>query len=221
MKVGVNLRYKFSQLVNISELKELIDSIYSITGINCLIKDIDCRSVALGKHIKVCGKLHKKSYLTKFSCYNAEQSILHQIRSGKDYAICKCDNGLIYIGTPIVISGKYIATLFTGQVFIKEPDINCVRMQAKKLKFDEEEYIRAIREIPIVSEEKIMQLINFFCKSAKFLGELGDRHLKEIEVNNKLNENYRELSKAYQQLSTLKKNVNTNMKRWKKWHIVI
>jgi diguanylate cyclase (GGDEF) domain len=187
--------------VNISDLKELIESIYSMTGISCFIKNADGETIILTKYNKICEKLHKDDSLIRFRQCEAEKNILHQIKNGKDYAVCQCKNSLIYIGAPILINGNYIATLFAGQVFSKEPDIECFKVQAKKFKFNEEEYIKSIKEIPIISEEKVKEIINLLCKVSKILGEVGYRHLKEFEANKKLSENYIELSTVYQQLS--------------------
>lgn len=187
--------------MNISDLKELIESIYSMTGISCFIKNADGETIILTKYNKICEKLHKDDSLIRFRQCEAEKNILHQIKNGKDYAVCQCKNSLIYIGAPILINGNYIATLFAGQVFSKEPDIECFKVQAKKFKFNEEEYIKSIKEIPIISEEKVKEIINLLCKVSKILGEVGYRHLKEFEANKKLSENYIELSTVYQQLS--------------------
>lgn len=201
MKVGVNLKYKFSELVNISKLKELIESIYSMTGISCFIKDANGETIILTKYNKICEKLHKDDSLIGFMYCEAENNIFNQIEKGEDYVVYRCKNDLIYMGAPIYINDNYKVTLFAGQVFTKEPNMECFKIQEKNFEFNEEEYIKNIKEIPIVSEKKVIEIISFLCKIAKILGELGYRHLKELEENKKLSEDYIELSTVYQQLS--------------------
>lgn len=204
-KVGVNLQYKFSELVNISELKELIESIYSITGISCFIKDAKGESITLNNYNKICEKFYKDDLLDRFDQYEAEKIILERIEKGDEYAVYRCKNNLIYMGAPIIIDGDYRAILFAGQVFSKEPNIGCFKSQERNSKFDEEEYIKNVKKIPVLSEKKTSEIISVLCKLAKILGEFAQRHLKELEANKKLSESYIELSNVYQQLSIAEK----------------
>lgn len=204
-KVGVNLQYKFSELVNISELKELIESIYSITGISCFIKDAKGESITLNNYDKICEKFYKDDLLDRFDQYEAEKTILERIKKGDEYAVYRCKNNLIYMGAPIIIDGDYKAILFAGQIFSKEPNIECFKSQERNSKFDEEEYIKNINKIPVLSEKKTSEIISVLCKIAKILGEFARRHLKELEANKKLSESYIELSNVYQQLSVAEK----------------
>jgi diguanylate cyclase (GGDEF)-like protein len=188
--------------VNISELKELVESIYSITGISCFIKDDNGETIVLTKYNKICEKLHRDSCAIRLRQCEAEENIFQRIENGEEYAIYRCKNNLIYMGTPIVINDNYKAILFAGQVFSKEPNIEeCFKIQEKNFDFDEEEYIKNIKEIPIISEKRVEEIINLLCKIAKILGEFGRRHLKELETNKKLSESYIELSNVHQQLS--------------------
>lgn len=201
-KVGVDLRYKFSDLVNVGELKELIESIYSMTGISCFIRDANGDSIILTNYNRICEEFYKDDLLDRFGKYEAEKIILERIKKGDDYAIYRCKNNLIYMGAPVLIDGNYMATLFAGQVFSKEPNIDFFKIQEKNSKFDEEEYIKNIKKIPVVSEKKAMEIVRVLCRIGKILGEFGRRHLKELEANKKLSESYIELSNVYQKLST-------------------
>lgn len=200
-KVGVNLQYKFSELVNVRELKELVQSIYSMTGISCFIKDSNGEIIVLTDYNKICKKIYEEHYVDKFKQCQAETIILKQIDSGDEYAIYKCGNNFIHMGAPIIINDNYKATLFAGQVFSQEPNMECFIIQGESLKVDKEKYIEMINKIPIISENKIQEIITLLCKIAKILGEFGRRHLKELETNKKLSESYIELSSVYQQLS--------------------
>lgn len=210
MKVGGSLEYKFSELVNMGELQELVNSFYSVTGISCLIKDNDDKLVA--KNSDNCSDINKYDFLYRFKCDGAERNILKQIKEGKEYAICRCTSGLIYIGAPIIINGKNIATLFAGQVFFKEPKIEYFKNQAKYFGLIEDEYIKTIQQIPVVSEDDIKKMIDFLCKGARMFGELGYKNLKELEANKLINENYLELSAVYEQLSAAEQELREQYK---------
>lgn len=141
--------------MNISELKELVECIYSMTGISCFIRDADGEIIVLTNYNKICEKLHNNDSLTGFSQCEAEKSILESIKKGENYTVYRCKNDLIYIGTPIIINNNYQATLFAGQVFSKEPDIEYFKMQERNLRFDEKDFIENLKEIAVVSEKKL------------------------------------------------------------------
>lgn len=190
MKVGVNLRYKFSELVNINELKDLIGSIYFFIGVNCVIKDINYKYIAFTRNKNLLAKFRGKNNLSRFRYYKVEKNILNEMKNKKSYTVFKCKHGITYIGVPIIVNGKYMAILLAGQGFVEESDIEWFKMQSEDIK-----------GVPVVSEEKIKKLINILCKGAKLLGELAYRNLKDLEANKKLNDNYTELSGIYKKLS--------------------
>lgn len=212
MKVGVNLKCKFSELVDMDELQKFMESFYSITGITCIIKDNDNKPVDINKYKNVCEDFDIVNSLKQMRCSEAENKIKAQIKMGKSYAVCRCKNNLVYMGASIIINEETIAILFSGQVFSKEPDIEYFKRQANELKINEEEYIKAVKKIPVVSDDEIRKMIDFLCKGAKMFGELGYRHLKELEANKTLNDNYIEISKVYGHLRAAEKELRDQYK---------
>jgi ligand-binding sensor protein len=68
-------------------------------------------------------KHHKKSnvYLTE------------QLKKLKEINIKPCENGLVDGTTPIVIKGKHLARLFTGQILFEVPDMARFKKPSKSL----------------------------------------------------------------------------------------
>lgn len=200
MKVGVYMEYKFSEVVDLNELGNLMENFYDITGIRCSIKDHGDTSNLI-HHKDICEKFHRLNPLTKLRCCEHEKNILNQMKRGKKFVIYKCENGLMYIGTPIIINKVHSATIFTSPIFFEEPDIQYFKSQAKEFQFDVDEYIKSIKDIPVIPREKIKLIIKFICDGARMLGEIGYKHFKNLDINRKLNQSYIELSGVYQQLS--------------------
>jgi len=88
-----------------------------------------------------------------------------------------CENGLIDCATPIIIKGEHIATLATGQLLLEPPDISRFKLQAKKFGFNEKEYLKALREIPIVSPEKLNSITLFLGEIASVVSGMGYSNL--------------------------------------------
>ncbi|MDZ7548260.1 PAS domain-containing protein, partial [Clostridium perfringens] len=86
----------------------------------------------------------------------------------------------------IVLEGIFLATIFSGQIFFEKPDKEFFRMQAKKFGFDEDAYLKALDEIPIVNKEEHVKVLVFLKHLSEIVSELGLRQLKILESQKKL-----------------------------------
>jgi PAS domain S-box-containing protein len=96
-----------------------------------------------------------------------------------------CDHGLVDCATPIIIKGKHLASLATGQMLLQQPDLDRFRKQAKLFGFNEEEYLESLREIPVVSREKLKSITALLGEIATIISEMGYTQLmakKEAEA---------------------------------------
>ncbi|WP_242951406.1 EAL domain-containing protein [Clostridium kluyveri] len=192
MKVGVNMDYRVSDMLNISELKDFMESIYNMTGVACVIKDIQ------GEVINMVSEYNMFDNLESNDCHF---NILNQINRGKKVAIHKCNNGLVYVGIPIFMIKKHVGTIFLSPVFFKESHREPFE---RWLNFDDshkQEYLVNIEKIPVIGWRKLKKIIKFFCSSSLILGRIGDRIIKDLDKNEMLNQSYRKLSDVYKRLS--------------------
>jgi PAS domain-containing protein len=95
------------------------------------------------------------------------------LKEPHDLVIEQCDNGLVDCAVPIIVKAKHIASLVTGQIFLEEPDIDRFRLQAEIFGFDVYEYLEALKDIPVVSEEKLRSVTAFLGEMAYFISKLG------------------------------------------------
>ena len=76
---------------------------------------------------------------------------------------------------PLIIDGRHVATVFTGQFFYDddEVDVEAFRAQAAELGFDEAAYLEALERVPILSHAQVEQTIEFLADLAGMLADLG------------------------------------------------
>lgn len=191
MKVGVNMEYRLSNVVDIPEFKDLMESFYSITGISCLIKYIngDVFNVPFKSH------LYPGSV-----CDGHEEDILKQIDRGNKIGIYKHYNGLIYIGIPIIINKKHIATTFLNPVFFEESYRKNAIEESDEFGPGNREYINSIMRVPVISEKNMKKIINFFRNEFMVLAKLEYRLIEDSDRTKVTSENYTELYSTYEQL---------------------
>ncbi len=85
-----------------------------------------------------------------------------------------CHAGLIDFGIPLIIEGEQVGSVIGGQVLPESPDLEKFREVAREIGVDENEYIRALGDVTVKTEEQIHA-------SAELLGEV---------INNFINAEY-------------------------------
>lgn len=180
------MEYELIDLVNINQLQKLLDSFYNATGIPSGIVSRDGTILTATAWRDICTKFHRVNPKTRCRCTESDVFILEQLKNKDIIVNNQCKNGLIDIGTPIVVEGNFLATIFSGQVFFEKPNRDYFKMQAKEFGFDEENYLKALDEIPIVDKDKQEKIILFLKDLSEMISELGLRQLKILESQKKL-----------------------------------
>lgn len=80
----------------------------------------------------------------------------------------RCHAGLMDFSVDIVVNGEKLGALIGGQVLPEEPDLNKISRLANELGINENEYVDAIRRVPVRSEKVINA-------AAALLGEVINR----------------------------------------------
>ncbi|MCD1293649.1 hypothetical protein CUJ83_01400 [Methanocella sp. CWC-04] len=177
------MQYKFSDLIDVHRLKELLNKLYNITGIPAGIIDNNGNVIVETEWPDICAKFHRANPLTADRCLQSDLDIISNLIQGESREH-KCKNGLWDIAIPITISGERIATLFIGQFFYDdEPiDLDRFRSQATESGFNINEYIEAIHKAPVHSRKKIGEAIEYYVSLVSFICETGLSNLKHVEA---------------------------------------
>ena len=85
----------------------------------------------------------------------------------------------------ITLDGRPIGIFLCGQVFFEPPKEEPYRQKAKELGIDEEAYLKAIQEVPVVPKERFEAGVELMRQTARMLAEAGRKsleHQKAIEA---------------------------------------
>ncbi len=183
------MKNKFTELVDISKLQNLMKGFYSVTGILSAVLDTDANILIAVGWQDICTKFHRVNKQTELLCKQSDLSIKKDINTNFETSksnICyKCGNGLVDVAYPIIIDGEHLATVYTGQFLFEEPDIEQFRRQAEKYGFNEEEYIKALKKVPIYTKEKVDSIMNYVRQLAEMMIQMGLAKLRLIESQKK------------------------------------
>lgn len=95
--------------------------------------------------------------------------------------IYDCHTGLRDFAVPIVVAGEHIASILGGQVLTKEPNEENFRQIARELKINEDDYIKQLRKIKIVSPERVEAAANFLYLIANAISKISYKKLQLIQ----------------------------------------
>ena len=188
---------KISDIIDLPALQKLMESLYEATGINHALVDNDSNVLAAVGWRRICTDFHRVNPDTCARCMESDKYILDHLHDGP-YVGYKCPNGLVDYCTPVIIDGKHVANIFTGQMFHEPPDMEFFRKQAKEFGFDEKEYLDAVAQVSIIPEERMPAIMAFLANLASMLGNMGHLLLKQLETEKELEKKVEERTKALQ-----------------------
>ncbi len=156
--------FSFSQLIDIPILQKTLQHLYRAADIPSEIFDLKGTFIAGAGSKRICSEFHKKHTEVQKLCFqNDIKSIGENCMLGCE-AICMCPHGLMAACCPIAVDGAPVAYVFSGP-FLHEPvnDSTTKRFlqQAKKYGFDEDDYILALKEVPVITYEKHLEIIRY------------------------------------------------------------
>lgn len=191
-------KYKLEELVDMEKLQKLMDKFYNITGLPHGVVNLEGKLLINTRWQIVCEKFHRKIYDCEEHCVIGLMKN-REVERGEDYILNQCRNGLMNAVIPIEIGGEIIANFVIGQFFIKEPNLEMFKNQAKRLGVDEKAYLESIKSVPIVEKERLEDIISYYKSLAKIFAEMGLSKIKEIQLRNQVEVCNRQLQEELKQ----------------------
>ncbi|MFH0733159.1 MAG: PAS domain S-box protein [bacterium] len=168
------------KVINMKEMQKLLECFCDSVGVASAIIDLEGNVHVGANWQKACTHFHRKNENTIANCIESDIIMANQLKGGNKYSIYKCTNGLTDAALPIIINGKQIANLFVGQFLLEPPDIEFFRKQAINIGFNENEYLEAIKAVPIINENKLKEILNYLVCITDLLIKIG---LEKIRIN--------------------------------------
>ena len=177
------MKYQFSDLVDVRSISSLFSQFYRTTGLRCEIFGLSGVPLASSTPWEtVCVEFHRKNPRTNLRCIESDASVFNRLLFDKDYVIYVCPNGLWDAGARVMVGGEHVATIMCGQLFCRAPDWEWFKKQAAEFGFDESSYLEVVRKVPVMPRARFETALSFLSRIAAILGELGLRHLKQLEA---------------------------------------
>ncbi|NTV50352.1 MAG: PAS domain S-box protein [Geobacteraceae bacterium] len=183
------MNYTLKELLDIPRLRLLLDTLDEIHSMPSAIIDTEGSVLTATAWQDICTKFHRINHDTEKMCIESDRSIKASLGDNKQHVVYRCPMGLVDSATPIIIEGKHLGNVFTGQLFLIPPDETQFIKQARQYGFDEEEYLEAMRKVPIFPEEKLHKNLAFIHGLTQMLAEQELQYKRQCEAEERLRKN--------------------------------
>ena len=170
----MNKELKLVDLVKVETLQKIQDAFSHMTGIAALTTDSEGVPITEGSNFsEFCFAHTRKSSLGCSRCEKCDKDGAEMaLREGKSITYF-CHAGLVDFAAPIMVDGKMIGSFIGGQVLTALPNEDEVRAIAKELGIDQEEYVKASKQVNIVPKENIEKAAEFLYVVANIISEIA------------------------------------------------
>jgi PAS domain S-box-containing protein len=174
--------------IDFAKVDKLLEGFNKTTGFVTAILDLDGNVLSKSGWRQICTEFHRVNSETAKKCTISDTVLANKMAEGESFHYYQCLNGLVDVAFPIVINGQHIANLFSGQFFFEKPDMSFFRDKANKYGFDEEKYIEALKNVPVVSKEQVHVAMNFLLDVTQLISEVSFQKMEQSELNIALKE---------------------------------
>ncbi|MCE5263085.1 MAG: PocR ligand-binding domain-containing protein [Deltaproteobacteria bacterium] len=171
-------RYGIGDVVDLRQLRRIFEGFSEATGFTVGFLDHPGMNILIAAGWRdICIGFHRSCPASEAVCAKSNRRLLDRLDEAGKVVTEPCGHGLVDCATPIIVKGKHIASLATGQLFLKEPDLEWFKRRARLFGFDEEAYLKAVKEVPVVSEERLRIVTALLGEIALILSRNGYTNL--------------------------------------------
>lgn len=191
------MKINILDLIEFDKVDTLLEGFNKSTGFVTAILDLNGNVLSKSGWRQICTEFHRKNPVTSEKCSVSDTVLASKLAEGEKYHFYECLNGLVDVAVPIIVKEEHIANLFTGQFFFEKPDLALFKKQSAENGFNENEYLNALKDVPVVSKEKVKVVMDFLLNMTQLISDMAYQKLEQQQLNEALlksEEKYRLIS---------------------------
>jgi len=162
-------------------MQTLLEHFCDVVGIATSIVDMRGNVFVGARWERICTQFHRVHPQTLARCIESDTVLATRLEAGKRFSLYTCPQGLTNAASPVLIHGRHVANVFVGQFLLKPPDEVAFGRQSEAYGFDTEEYLQALREVPIVHEDRLPAILGFLAGFAELVATVGKERVAAQE----------------------------------------
>lgn len=192
----------FDELFNLSEIQKLQDQFAEAFGIASIITQTDGTPITNPSNFcRLCNDIIRKTEIGLKNCMNSD-AVLGK-HNPKNPTIQPClSGGLWDAGASITVSGKHVANWLIGQVRNESLNEDGLKNYARNIGADEQEFMKAHSEVPVMSEEQFRKISDVLFTMAGQLSEMAYQNVVQARFINDHKQALESLEQSEEQYRT-------------------
>jgi signal transduction histidine kinase/ActR/RegA family two-component response regulator len=170
---------ELADILDAPAIQSLLEDHHRVVQIPLAIVDLKGEVLVGVGWQDVCTQFHRAHPETCAHCRESDVQLSAGVPPG-EFKLYQCKNHMWDMATPIIIAGRHMGNLFSGQFFFQgeHPDHEQFRLQARRYGFDESQYLAALERVPRLSRETVNANMRFFAKLAEMVSKLSYANIK-------------------------------------------
>jgi len=164
---------KLAELVDLCELQKLFTAFCESVGIASAIIDLEGTVLVSANWQHACTDFHRTNSESCQLCVESDTELALKLQEGQAFTMYTCKNGMTDAAAPIVVGGQHLANVFIGQFHLAEPDMDFFRDQARRYNYPEDDYLQAIKDAPVIDEQRLPVILGFLTSFAQMIGSMS------------------------------------------------
>jgi len=210
-------------LIDIKKLEDIFSKFSKLTGYTTGFVKQETKDVLISTGWSdICKIYHRGNKSSEHICQKSNTRLTQNLKKSKQISMEKCQHGMVDGATPIIIDGKHLADIFSGQVFFEKPNIEDFKLGAKEFGYDTKNYLKALEDVKIVSKNKLQEVLEFLSTIAKVIAEIGKDKKEYLKLNASLESKVEERVKEKESLLFLFDESDNVLCKWnndKQWSL--
>ncbi len=170
---------ELADIIDIESVRSMLADFSALANIPVAIIDLTGKVLVGEAWQDICTQFHRVHKEACKHCIESDTELTTGVPPGES-RLYKCKNNMWDVSTPIIVGGKHMGNVFSGQFFFAdEPvDHDSFRAQARRYGFDEEAYLRALDAVPRISKEFLNTAMSFLMKLADTVSRQSYSNIK-------------------------------------------
>ncbi len=192
---------ELEQLIDIDTLQQLLQKFYEISGIDTAIVTTEGTILTETGWQEICVKFHRVHPETAALCKQSDFRVNTAIQRGRKSVSYTCPMGLVDSYCPIIVHGRHLANIFTGQFFhkpLQQEDWARFRKQAGIFGFEEQQYLEAVAAVPVISRERHDSILSFLGTFAELIITMASDALALTEAKRRTEQREKVLKSTFE-----------------------